>query len=138
MAKRLRRFCACAGGMLLLIGVVGCGGSSGVAGSLSGKVTYKGAAVTGGTITFHLPGDKTAGTDLNPQGNYGLQIPASGQTQVAIETESVSRTAPAAPAEGGAGPTYVRIPAKYADAKTSGLTFELKSGVQTKNFELTD
>jgi hypothetical protein len=41
-------------------------------------------------------------------------------------------------AGGGVEPNYVKIPAKYADKATSGLSVTLKSGKQTYDIRLTD
>ncbi len=136
------------GCMLLFIGLVGCGSGQG---TIDGRVTYKGAPVTGGTITFHLDGGKTVPGVIDSNGKYGANTTVFGKATVAIETASLKPgimpvgdgpkvtgdSMPKTPG-GSAMPVFVKIPDKYADAKTSGLTADLKSGSQSKNFELTD
>ncbi len=146
---------------LVLVLVGGCS-HRGAHARLSGKVTYKGQPVTGGVITF-LPqsgGAYTANLDAN--GTYSIADLPAGEVSVGIETESVKRQAtvadynkghqPAPPpganansmgAAGGAGSAapatkYVKIPAKYSDPKTSGLSVSVTGGGQDKDFDLTD
>lgn len=147
-------------GLLL---VLGCGEKKGTVARLSGTVKYKGTPVTAGMITFAAKGE---GGD--PSGSYPVpitsdgtysasQLPA-GELVVAIETESANpknrrsfdqygggkgkemmKRSPA-PEGVGSGPkgTYVKIPDKYKDPKTSGLTVTVTSGKNTKDFDLTD
>lgn len=143
--------------------VLGCGETKGTVARLSGSVKYKGTPVTAGTITFTAKGE---GGD--PSGSYPVpittdgtystsQLPA-GELAVAIETESINpknRRSPEqygrgrgkdmmkrSPAPEGVGTapkgTYVKIPDKYKDSKTSGLTVTVTSGKNTKDFDLAD
>ena len=135
---------------------------------LSGKVTYNGNLVTGGTVTFHPKEGAPFQVAIGADGTYrAVDIPV-GEAAVSIETESINPNAKRpeykgggrgglygkmspAPAGGGKGPSksptrdgaeaggeYVKIPAKYADPAKSGLSVKLERGEQTKNFELTD
>jgi hypothetical protein len=144
---------------LCLVVAIGCDKANPHApASVSGKVTYKGEPVTGGTITFH---PKTEGpsptTTINADGTYTITDSPAGDFTVTVETESInpSKKAPQYPGAGKAGgattsspmpgspPTaaagkYVKIPQKYADPKTSTLTAKLGAGKQTVNFTLED
>ena len=149
MPKLLRRICASAGSMLLFIGIIGCGGGPS---TVSGKVTYKGAPVTGGTITLNFDGKPQAPGSIDSNGNYAIQTTTTGKATLTIETESLKSRGPTMPAmlpemkdkgvapmpKGGGGPEYMKIPSKYADVKTSGLSMEVKSGSNPKNWELVD
>ena len=152
MGNCLRCVCASAGSVVLFIGIIGCGGGPA---TVSGTVTYKGAPVTGGSITLHFDGDKPpAGGSIDGNGKYAIQSTTLGKASVSIETESQRSMMPkqtdiASPKDGmppevtkmpggGAATVYVKIPEKYSDAKRSGLTWDVKSGQQTKNWELTD
>jgi hypothetical protein len=122
--------------------------------TVSGKISYKGKALGGGTIKFH-PSAEGAGMvpgNIKPDGTFSFGVPA-GQSQISIETESVRDVArkggnymkmPGAKIPEGMkvsdtpDPTYVPIPKKYADPKTSGLTWDVSPGNNTKNFDLTD
>lgn len=150
--------------LLLPIGlllVLGCGETKGTVARLSGSVKYNGTPVTAGMITFTAKGEggDAGGTypvPITPDGTYTTsQLPA-GELQVSIETESANPKRPKAgqqyggekaqmkrspPPEGvGSAPkgTYVKIPPKYSDPKTSGLTVTVTNGKNTKDFDLTD
>jgi len=75
--------------------LIGCKSSSTPA-RVEGKVTYKGALVTGGTITFHPVAGEVTGAGGNYQcqikgdGTYsGDQMP-SGEMVVTVETETIN------------------------------------------------
>jgi hypothetical protein len=121
---------------------------------ISGKVTLKGAPVTGGSMTF-LPqkGSPTLIT-IMPDGTYKASGVPTGEILVGIETESIRGKAPkdgkltdpgviSKPPSGvpGTAPmaVYVPIDKKYADPKTSGLTVTIsEQPEQTKDFDLKD
>ena len=146
-----------------LLVVLGCGETKGTVARLSGSVKYKGTPVTAGTIIFTVKGEGSdpAGTypvPITPDGTYSAsQLPA-GELRVSIETESANpknrrsseqygggrgkdmmKRSPA-PEGVGTAPkgAYVKIPDKYKDPKTSGLTVTLTNGKNTKDFDLTD
>jgi hypothetical protein len=121
---------------------------------VSGRVTYKGAPVTGGTLAFHSKGGGAYSCPIDPEGNYiGTDLPA-GEVVVTIETESLNpslkqeqykgakgknMTSPTPKGfEQGAKGTYVKIPTKYNDPTKSPLKETLSRGKQSKNFDLTD
>jgi hypothetical protein len=126
-------------GMLFLIG---CGGGE-AANNVKGKVTVKGVPVSNGTITFH--GSKDAsGPILN--GQYNIDNPPTGQVKVSLK----GMGGPPMPEKkelpgtlksdklldpGGAGAGGAAIPKKY-ESPDNGLTYEVKSGKHTKDFEL--
>ena len=142
----------------LAILVAGCGGSQT---QLSGKVTYKGEPVTGGSINL-VPTAGGAGSvpaNITREGTYAVAPVPPGTYTVTVETESIKH-AGGLTVKGGPGgeaqakamvqkqgyptgqmdkskmPVYVAIPAKYADAKKSGLTVEVKAGRNEKNLVL--
>ncbi|HEY7309148.1 MAG TPA: hypothetical protein VH643_07225 [Gemmataceae bacterium] len=148
--QRVRVIVGCA----LLLGLLaGCGGKSKKDLSLSGKVSYKGQPVTGGTLTLTpTDGGNTppANTQIRGDGTYLIVPPALGELKVSIETESIrgrSRGTPYAFVPKGEKqpdidtskmPAYVQIPPKYAKAATSGLSITIQQGKNEKNFDLTD
>ena len=85
------------GGILLLM-ISACGPRSG---SLSGKVTYKGEPLKGGTITFLGP--YTYSTDIKIDGSYEIPKMYSGSYRIAVETDSVK-------GEEGSGPFTFKTP----------------------------
>lgn len=142
---------------LALLPLAGCsGGSKSV--SVSGKVMYKGAPVTGGTLTLHPTDGKGAGTTItiDPSGTFSMNEIPTGPKTVTIETESIKSTPtgnyapppgmkPPAGADPGKQhvdasnlPKYVPIPKKYANPTTSQLTWDIGKGKNDKTFELSD
>lgn len=125
---------------------------------VSGKVTYKGAPVTGGNMLFHVESGGNTPVLLKPDGTFeGTSLPV-GEVTVTIET-AIMKTAgggqqpkygqgqgqhqagssPMPPGVSqGQGGTYVKIPEKYEKKETSPLKRTLKSGKQTWDMELTD
>jgi hypothetical protein len=128
--------------------LTGCGGSSKTA-VVSGKVSYKGRPVTGGTIKF-IPADNGPPSlgPINPDGTFSFGGVPFGTMQIGIDTESVRNAARADYTKTGKAPpgtqmppstphaAYVPLPKKYADPKTSGLTWDLKRGNLTKDIDL--
>jgi hypothetical protein len=139
--------------LLAVVLVLGCGGNPNAATSVSGKVSYKDAPVTGGTMHFKHADGGMLTTTINSDGTYQLSGIPPGKYLVTIETESLN---PEKKAQYGGGRgkmregprpqiassaptgTYVKIPAKYASEQNSGLDISLDKGKQTKDFPLTD
>lgn len=158
----------------------GCGTGNPPAGKLSGKFTYKGQVVKGGTVLLKYENGQTSGA-IGPDGVYEFLDLPLGLVKVTIETETYNPTAErpvyakaagqaddrlksanqyaegmgkgGAAEKKGAGNTstglggpfaselaklYVKIPVKYSNEKTSGLSYTVVQGTQTKDFELTD
>jgi len=150
------RSCFCLAAALSLVAAAGCGGKPDAPASISGKVTYNNAPLTGGTITFQPKEGVPFGRPIEADGTYTMSDITPGDYSVVIETESIN---PAKPKKtySGAGqvastggsspptgpsqatpPTYVKIDTKYGDAKSSGLTVTVTAGgKQTKDFPLT-
>lgn len=142
---------------------------------VSGKVSYNGNTVGGGTVTFYTADGAPIQAPISPDGTYVFPSLPEGTFGVTIESESVNpsqkketyggvaggggmtgkygkggggaqaapkgKKAENSPVPEGAqtgDPTYVKIPAKYKDKATSGLSVTLKKGDQTHNFDLTD
>ena len=136
----------------ILASLAGCGDST--KGTATGKVTYKGQTVTGGTLTLTPSSAGAAPIPLfiKPDGTFSQPDIPVGQYQVSIETASATGptpyqtggmtppgganvSQPTLPATGG---KPVPIPAKYNDPKTSNLSWEIKPGRNDKPFDLTD
>jgi len=124
--------------------VVGCGPNTG---KVTGKVTYKGAPVPNGTISFvSSSGGKDAApksTRTSSEGDYMVKDLAPGDYKVYITTP---KKGGAASLPGATDPSLkdmmpgatksVEIPEKYAKAETSGLELKVEKGNQTKDFPL--
>jgi len=141
---------------LLLVLVFGCGTkvNPNAPATVSGKVTYKGAPVTAGTVDFHPAGSKgTISGPIKSDGMYTARDLPTGEMVVTVNTEMANPNrktpsygggkgkspiaAPPGPPPTGGG-EYVKIPAKYANPKTSGLTVTLNAGQNTKDIDLAD
>jgi hypothetical protein len=128
-------------------------------GRVSGKVKYGGKAVPAGNIAFHHPDKGTYRSTLDSDGTYAITDVPTGEMVVTVETESVnpSKKKPTYGGDKGskmyqermaaekgtaaarvAPQTYLKIPAKYANTKTSPLTMTIVAGRQVKEFDLTD
>jgi hypothetical protein len=127
---------------LAIMTIAGCGSPAGM---VSGKVAFKGEPLPAGKITFFCEGGgkPVIGRDI-ANGTYAMPEMPTGNARVTIATFEVKQDAvpgpvqspkptdiPAAPA----GP-YVKIPDKYRMPDTSGLTYTITSGKQTKNWDL--
>jgi hypothetical protein len=110
--------------------LVGCGGRTGPrGGTITGKVTVNGAPpTTTGTkatlIEFYGADGKLASSGLvNTDGSFVINECPPGDVQVAVQ-------GPAIASGGGAG-----IPPKY-NKPGNGLTYTVRKGAQTKDFDL--
>jgi hypothetical protein len=138
--------------LLLLIagGIAGCtSGSKSV--PVSGRVTYKGKPVANASVNFSPTesAGRAAATGMTDSAGHftlgtvtpkdGAQI---GKYQVSIIARGPDRTPkPGESLSGMPGemiPGDPAIPTKYFAPDTSGLTFEVKRGSNTADFELTE
>jgi hypothetical protein len=121
---------------------IGCGSRGPEMASVSGTVTYKGAPVPMGTVTFQPvePAKGRAATGaIQPDGSYTLQTenPDDGalvgdyRVSISARDEVVLDYRPAKPV-----PPKLLVPEKYEDPATSGLTATVKSGRNRIPFEL--
>jgi hypothetical protein len=134
----MTRLLLCAG---LLAAAGGCGGGGPPFCDVKGTVTIDGKPVTGGMIVFVDAGDINSKSGyLTIDGTYNLtQVPA-GPVKVLVRTDQVKnmldeKTAKMLQSKGvGAvaddpkvkGNKYVAIPAKYNQADTTDLKYDLK------------
>jgi hypothetical protein len=164
------------GGAALLSALVlaGCQeGNPNAPAKVTGRVTYNGSPVTGGSISFHYKDGAITTAAIDGSGNYSAADIQPGEVAVTVETESINpekptteyrgtsaggmsskygKSAPGgkmlpkgqgmsnSPAPGGTTSvlTYVKIPKKYADPTSSGLTYTIEKGTHSKDFALTD
>jgi hypothetical protein len=144
---------AAVGASFALAALLGCGGGSSTKIPLRGKVTYRSAPVTGGTITLIPASGAPFPITIKADGSFETGDAPIGPMKVTIDTDSVPTTTayvmppgmqmpkdsklPEPPKDTGNQPKKVAIPQKYKSAATSGLTWDTKAE-RTKNFELTD
>ncbi len=145
----------------LCLVLTGCGGATPQNNcELSGKVTYKGTPLTGGTIHFQSEDLKPAeegglvgATEIEPDGTYvarslfpgkmmvSIDVPANSMDPSKMMSKAPPQDKPAdQPMPGGYGKkaALLPIPKKYASPTTSKLEIDIQKGKNTKNWELTD
>lgn len=112
--------------------IAGCGGVS--TGDISGEIKYAGKPLAGATVTFYDANNKAPSAVIGEDGKYEVKKVATGVAKIAIVTPLDITFA-----GGGEGLPKSKtpaIPAKYADREQSGLTVDVKSGAQVKDFIL--
>ncbi len=146
MNDLLRRGSLFAGSLALSLAAAslcGCGSGSGKGATVSGKVTYLGKEVTGGTIKFHPSGGGAPlQAAINRDGTYSFVNAPVGQVKVTVETESIKPPAnlpPEAKAyaeKNPKSPVYVPVPLTYADVAKTSLSYDVVKGENKKDFDL--
>lgn len=136
------------------VSLTGCGRGNKNTLTVSGKVTYKGVPVSGGTISLYPVGSGNfAKGIINADGSFTFASVPPGDKRVAIETESIrgmnmdyaeaakrnhhpgsAKDAPPKPTDSGV--KFRPLPAKYKNPGTSGLSWDVKPGTETKEFNL--
>jgi hypothetical protein len=107
---------------LILLASIGCGGGKEPPKdrtTVSGTVTLNGQPLPGGTIYFESAEGTGTSMIIGADGKYSTDRAPIGANRVTVETQSLQYGNTAA---------YVKIPTKYGDAMTSGLTAEVKAG----------
>jgi hypothetical protein len=116
---------------ILIVGVAltlpGCGGT----GEVSGVVKLKGQPLPTGTITFFDEAGKTWSGTIN-EGAYTVKGIPTGTAKVVVITPQNIQMPGVAPVK------TIPINPKYNDANSSGLTYDVRNGPQTKDWDLTD
>jgi hypothetical protein len=154
------KYAFCLGGVsVLALWSAGCGASTG---TVSGKVTYQGETLGGGSVLFVSPGKKTVSAPIGPDGTYTIVGIPAGPVQIAVETKSamppdakqqagMAATRPTIPPDANLPPSakemyqnstaaaaakYVEIPEELGDPDKSNLTLTVTGGNQDYNIEL--
>ncbi len=134
----IQRYCGSLGSVWLLVAAVmlcGCGGSGKPEGSVAGKVTYNGNPVTSGTVNFLSTAGVGAQAPIN-NGTYQVNGPlATGEYSVYVAPPLPT---PQPPGTKPAPPPKFEVPAKYRDAKQSGLKVTVKAGRNDLPVEIKD
>jgi hypothetical protein len=152
----LKRRLYCAGLLLMLFGIVGCG-----TGNMSGVVKYKGQPVVTGTVTVvgrdKFPRQGVIGED----GSYKVTGIPAGPVQISVNSPDPNEKTATPPLttlppgskdklgggkpQGGEPPSgskpgavknWKPIPGKFADFEKSGLTFDVVTGENPYDIEL--
>jgi hypothetical protein len=147
-----------AAAVLAAVSLCGCGDVP--RGRLHGAVRYQGKPLTGATVIFLAGDNKTHVARLKSDGTFEVTGVALGTVKVSIQsdlppvaakaesrgaapssaakgvTDEKAARAPAVPPVASNGDRTPRVPAQYADADRSGLTFELKDPDQEWSVDL--
>lgn len=119
-------------GLLMLGLMAGCDGGPALS-PVHGKVTYRSAPLTGGTIVF-TPDAKRGGhgplasAEIQPDGTYTLRTGSSPGAAIGwhrVTIVAIEKTPPAATGQRFQVPRSL-IPEKYRDPELSGLSCEVK------------
>jgi hypothetical protein len=130
----------------LAVALSAAAGCSGGTGNVTGKITYKNEPVPGGSVQFMSPAGAFVG-EIGPDGSYSVSGVPTGASKIAITcqdpkyAEYMNQLAahardPKVPKPKGSPDDFNKIPTKYTDFTSSGLTYEVKSGSQTHDIEL--
>jgi hypothetical protein len=129
--------------------LAGCGGSS--QSTVTGKVSYKGQPLKGGTVTIIPQSGGIASTTIGEDGSYKIDKVPTGPAKVTVDTKSLRPASknqsfgPYAKApkdittpgnQQGDPSRYVQIPDQYADPDSSDLTLTVKKGAQQFDIDL--
>lgn len=124
----------------LTVVLVGCSSSGPATGEVAGKVTFKGAPVTEGTVTFLNPKEGGSGEgQLGPDGAYSI----TGKLNVGEYIVTVTPPMEMKDTDPGKSPpapvekNVKNIPMKYRQQGTTTLKFKVEPGPNTANFDLT-
>lgn len=149
-----------AGGLVLLALICGCSRSGlGPQGEVSGKVLYNGKPLPGGEVKFMAPNGYTFASVIDPDGTYKLRA-LIGESKIVVNNrmlkiddkpamgphsmpgakpppDKAPREEPKTASTPAITGTYVALPERYSAFDASGLTYEVKTGAQTHDIELT-
>jgi hypothetical protein len=128
---------------------VGCGGGSKGA-VATGNVKLDGVALANSSLVLHYEDGKKHSIGIDTDGSFKGESVPLGKATVSFLNARSTRGVPTemgdlfAKMKGGSPDMQkmasflgVAIPAKYTDEKTSGFAWEITSGTNTKDFELT-
>jgi len=150
---------------LLFVGIAvlgtGCDGSDKATAKVKGRVKFFDKYLTAGTVTFTSKDGRTGSGVIDVDGNYEVGSAPVGECVITVKVPQI-----AAPRPGGKGPSpkpppgvppmqapgggddtnfmpsnidpskIVQIPGKYSSAETSGLSYTVVRGEQTKDITL--
>jgi len=135
-------------GLLVPLAVAGCTSSTA---TVTGKVTYKGAPLKGGTVIFlSTQGKGSSNADIGEDGTYTAEKVPVGDVKICVNTAFLKpnrsahtyspppgQAAPGYdPSKGNKGDRYVAIPPDYADPDKTSLTLTVTGGKQEHPIEL--
>ncbi|MBN2291789.1 MAG: hypothetical protein JXM70_05150 [Pirellulales bacterium] len=133
----LAMLCACS------LFLSGCGSSGREMANVSGKVTLNGQPAIAGRIIFANVEGPSAVAQIQPDGTYSVEA-AIGQTMVTIDHREKPKPVASGPEPmmrarmEGLTQGNSLVPERYTDARTSGLSLDVKTGVNEFDIEMKD
>lgn len=109
--------------------------------SLTGKITYKGKPVPYALVIL-VNGDSSSTGAADAHGSYTVPYAPVGKVSVGINTAAgrgMMMSATMAAAQGGdksGKPSFLDVPEKFFDPKTSGITAEVKDTKEPNTFDI--
>jgi hypothetical protein len=132
--------------LLLLAGALSGCGHGRPAGTVTGKVSYKGETVPAGTVAFFGPSDQVASAPIGPDGTFTATDVPLGQVKVTVNTPrpeaELKKAAKQMKKRFGKGNDFpettnsVSVPEKYGDPSKSPLGLTVKEGSQPYDIDL--
>lgn len=122
--------------ILGMVALAGCGQEEGGA-TVTGVVTYKGRAVTEGSISFIPPGASSAWARIGPDGRYNLQN-AERTERIEPGTYSVVIVAGIRDLTGEGPVKELPVPVSVTSRGTTPLSYEVKLGPNVIDVNLDD
>lgn len=123
--------------LALMLAAAGCGGPK--MAPVTGKITVVGLPAVRGSVSY-IPENtkdascKAASGEIGPDGTYVLNTPGEGEG--AIVGRYIVSVSGRGLNDAETMPPNRQIPARYATARQSGLTAEVKPGSNEINFDL--
>lgn len=110
---------------------------------VSGKVSYRGEPLTTGEVSFVSSDGRSRSGLIGTDGRYEIADPPAGEVTILVAAKKVDGgSSGGSPllgeTKGKPGVMRSLIPERYADPKTSGLSYRVTGGKQTKDVELTE
>jgi hypothetical protein len=105
-------------------------------GEVSGTVTYNGAPLPGGIVTFIAENGRVEPARIGEDGSYKVTNVPVGPVRITVTTPAPLQFPGREPQE--LLGKYVAIPKRYGEAEDSGFTFEVKKGSQRYDLPLSD
>lgn len=120
-------------GLLSLLAIAGCGAPARP--RVEGKVTVDGKPAANQTLTLSFVAQAGESFDerlpLSSEGTFSAEVPATGKYKVAVEPSLA-----ALEGRGEAAKGQVVVPAKYRNKATTDLEWEIKAGLNQRDFDL--